>query len=330
MAVNLPVPVEPAERASAELVPYSPAFEEAAASAAAFAGESRAPNTLRAYKASFAAFTAWCEASGIADPFPASAKAVAAYVSHLAGSGRKAATIDLHVAAIALAHRSAGYDTPTTTEAVRATLKGIRRRIGTKPTRKAPATADALKKMVKKIPESLPGKRDRAVLLLGFAGAFRRSELVALRVSDLERTPEGLLVHIVRSKTDQAGAGHTIAIPVGSKLKPIGALDAWLSAARITEGPLFRAIDKGGRVSPYALTAQSVALIVKDHAEAAGLNPKLFSGHSLRAGFVTSALASGADLLKITHVTRHTKLETLAAYDRRAQAFKDHAGKGFL
>lgn len=328
--MNLPVPVAPAERASAELVIYSPAFEEASASAAAFAGESRAPNTLRAYRAAFGAFCAWSQASGIAEPFPATARATAAYVSHLAASGRKAATIDLHVAAIALAHRTAGHETPTTTEAVRATLKGIRRSIGTKATRKAPATADALKKILRKIPETVAGKRDRAVLLLGFAAALRRSELVALRVADLERTPEGILVHIVRSKTDQIGAGHTVAVPVGSKLKPVQAIDAWLSAGEIKEGPLFRAIDKGGRVSPYALTAQSVALIVKDWAEAAGLDPKLFSGHSLRAGFVTSALASGADLLKITHVTRHTKLETLAAYDRRAQAFRDHAGKGFL
>jgi site-specific recombinase XerD len=328
--MNVPVPVAPAERASADLVVYSASYEEALAGAKAFAGGSRAPNTIRAYQAAFAAFRAWSQASGIAEPFPASIDATAAYISHLAASGRKAATIDLHVAAIALAHRSAGHETPTTAEAVRATLKGVRRHIGTKANRKAPATAEALKKMLKRILDTLAGKRDRALLLIGFAGALRRSELVALRVSDLERTPEGVLIHIARSKTDQQGAGHTVAVPYGSKLKPVQALDAWLDAAGITEGPLFRSIDKGNRVSPYALTAQSVALIVKDRAEAAGLDPKMFSGHSLRAGFVTSALASGADLLKITHVTRHTKLETLAAYDRRAQAFKDHAGRGFL
>lgn len=328
--MNVPVPVAPAERVRAVPVVYSASFEEALASAKVFAGASRSPSTVRAYQSAFSAFCAWSRAAGIAEPFPATVEATAAYVSHLAASGRKAATIDLHVAAIAFAHRAAGHEPPTSTEAVRATVKGVRRHLGTKVTRKAPATADALKKMLRKIPDTLTGKRDRALLLLGFAAALRRSELVSLRVSDLERTPEGVLVHIARSKTDQAGAGHTVAVPSGSKLRPVQAVDAWLSAAAIAEGPIFRAIAKGGRVSPDALTDRSVATVVKERAAAAGLDPALFSGHSLRAGFVTSALAAGADLLKITHVTRHTKLETLAAYDRRAQAFRDHAGKGFL
>ena len=328
--MHMPVPAAPADVTSAELVVYTPAFEEALANAREFAGASRAERTVRAYRQGFDAFMAWSRAAGIGEPFPASPEAVVAYLAHLATTGRKAATVELHAAAIACAHRSAGHASPTGTDAVRSTVRGIRRRLGTKSNRKAPATADALKKMLKRIPETLTGQRDRALLLMGFAAALRRSELVALQVSDLEHTPEGVLVTVRRSKTDQEGAGHVIAVPAGSKLRPVQALEAWLSAAAITEGPVFRSIAKGGRLSPYALTDRSVAQVVKDRAEAAGLDPALFSGHSLRAGFVTSALQAGADLLKITHVTRHAKLETLAAYDRRAKAFKDHAGRGFL
>ncbi|MCJ2051211.1 site-specific integrase [Methylobacterium sp. J-070] len=315
---------------SAEIVLYSPAFEEALAGAKAFAGASKADRTIQVYRGAFDAFRAWCGTAGIAKPLPATAEATAAYLSHLAASGRKASTIDLHVAAIACAHRAAGYETPTSCEIVRTTVKGIRRRLGTKATRKAPATADALKRMLRKIPDTLVGKRDRALLLIGFAAALRRSELVALHVEDLERTDEGVLVHITRSKTDQEGAGHVVAVPAGSRLRPVQALDAWLDAAAITEGPVFRPLGKGGRVIAAALATGSVAQIVKDRAAAAGLDPKLFSGHSLRAGFVTSALEAGADLLKVMDVTRHREVGTLKVYDRRAQAFRNHAGKGFL
>lgn len=328
--MNLPVPVAPAERASAELVTYSPEFEEALAGAKAFAISARSERTIEAYRSAFKAFCAWCQANGIAEPFPASVEATVAYLGHMASTGRKPATIRLHVAAIAAAHRAKGLKPPTHSEEARATVKGIRRRLGTKPTRKAPVTADAMKRILRKIPGDLTGKRDRALLLIGFAAALRRSELVALQVSDLEWADEGVIVSIPRSKTDQEGAGHTVAIPTGPKLKPVEALAAWLAAASISEGPVFRSIAKGGRVSPYALTAQSVAAVVKDRAEAAGLDPTLFSGHSLRAGFVTSALATGADLLRVMDITRHRTVETLKVYDRRSKAFRDHAGKGFL
>ena len=209
-------------------------------------------------------------------------------------------------------------------------LRGIRRRIGVAVDRKAPATAHAIARMLKRIPDTLAGKRDRALLLLGFAAALRRSELVALQLADLERTEAGLIVHIRRSKTDQEGEGHQVAVPRGLKLKPVEAIDAWLAAAAIADGPLFRPIAKGGRVLGGALTDRSVADIIKRCAKAAGLDPEIFSGHSLRAGFVTSALESGADVLKVMDVTRHRDVKTLKAYDRRAKAFRNHAGKGFL
>ena len=149
-------------------------------------------------------------------------------------------------------------------------------------------------------------------------------------VADLEETAEGLLVSIRRSKTDQEGAGDFVSIPHGSRLRPVAALQAWLQAAGITEGPIFRSIRKGGSVTPERLSDRSVAQIIKRRAEAAGFDPNLFSGHSLRAGFVTSALHHGADILRVMDVTRHREVSTLKTYDRRAKAFKQHAGEAFL
>ena len=310
-------------------VPAAPAAIVSLGRAASYAAEARAGRTRAAYTSAFRVFAAWGVEGGV-DTLPAEPATVAAYVAHLADTGRKAATINLHVAAIAAVHRAAGLDNPTAAEAVRATVRGIRRTIGTRQARKAPATAETVKKMVRKLPDGLTGLRDRALILLGFAAALRRSELVALDVADLERAPDGIVLHIRRSKTDQDGAGQEIAVPRGSKLKPCEALDAWLAAARITAGPVFRPVNKGGAVSAERLTDRSVADIVKRHAAAAGLDATLFSGHSLRAGFVTSALAAGADVLKVMHVTRHTQVTTLQKYDRRARAFDDHAGRKFL
>lgn len=185
--------------------------------------------------------------------------------------------------------------------------------------------------MVAAIPTDLRGIRDRALLLTGFAGALRRSELVALDVSDLEESAEGFIVRIRRSKTDQEGVGDFVSIPFGSRLRPVRALKDWLRAAGITEGPVFRPIRRGGNaVETERLTDRSVANIVKAHAEAVGLDPHVFSGHSLRAGFVTSALQAGADVLRVMDVTRHRQVNTLRVYDRRAKAFKQHAGERFL
>jgi integrase len=224
-----------------------------------------------------------------------------------------------------------GYEPPTDSEAVKAVLAGIRRISGTAPTRKAPATAEALGAMLDCIEgESVKGKRDRALLLLGFAGALRRSELVALDVADLEETAEGFIVRITRSKTDQEGAGDFVSIPLGSKLLPVKAVKDWLAASGITEGPLFRPIRKGGMAEAERLSDRAVANIIKERAEAVGLDASAFSGHSLRSGFVTSALGAGADVLRVMDQTRHRQVNTLKGYDRRAKAFKQHAGDAFL
>ncbi len=305
-------------------------------SAIDYAANEKSPATRRAYASDWRMYEAWCKANAFATlprddrEMGDSTSVVAAYFAHLADSGLKASSISRKGAAITYVFRKAGLTPPTGAESVKGLQRGIRRTIGTRVDRKAPATAEALKAMVKKIPDTLAGRRDRALLLIGFAAALRRSEIVALDVEDLERVPEGILVHIRKSKTDQEGAGHQVPVPRGGKLKPIQAVEDWLSSSAITSGPLFRQVAKGGRVLEGRLTDKTVATIVKRWAEAAKLDPTLFSGHSLRAGLVTSALASGADPLKIMDITRHTQVQTLKAYDRRAKAFKDHAGKGFL
>jgi site-specific recombinase XerD len=209
-------------------------------------------------------------------------------------------------------------------------MRGIRRSVGTAPKRKAPATADKVCAMASNMPDGLIGLRDRALLLLGFAGAFRRSELVALNVADIQECEAGLRVHIGRSKTDQEAQGVTIGIVPGAVACPVRAIKAWLEAAAITDGPVFRSIAKGERVSTVRLSDKSVADIVKRHASRLGLDPAAFGGHSLRAGFLTSAAAKGASIFKMMDTSRHKSVDTLRGYVRDAELFRDHAGAGLL
>jgi site-specific recombinase XerD len=255
---------------------------------------------------------------------------VAAYLSHLATTGRKASTIGRRAAAIGYRHKLAGHEPPTSQEGVRAVLRGIRRTLGAAREGKAPATADVLSAMLALCPATLAGHRDRALLALGFAGAFRRSELVALEVADLSEVPDGLRVRIRRSKTDQEGEGAEIAIPRGYRLRPVEAVQTWLDFARIATGPVFRPVLKGGRIQPEPLSAFSAAQIVKRYAERAGLDPAAYAGHSLRAGFLTSAAEAGASVFKMTEVSRHKSVDVLRGYVRRADLFREHAGAAFL
>ena len=223
-----------------------------------------------------------------------------------------------------------GHEPPTNNEGVKATLRGIRRTIGTARAGKAPATADLIGQMLALCPDSMIGKRDRALLCLGFAGAFRRSELCALDVADLTEVPDGLRILIRRSKGDQEGQGQEVAIPRGYKLRPVEAVQTWLAAAAISDGPVFRAVGRGGRVSCAALADDSAARIVKRYARRVGLDPASYAGHSLRSGFLTSAAESGASIWKLSEVSRHKSLDTLRGYVRRVDLFKEHAGAAFL
>ncbi|MVT52519.1 tyrosine-type recombinase/integrase [Bradyrhizobium yuanmingense] len=300
------------------------------AAAVAFAKAEKAPATRKAYGTDFRLFRAWCEEKR-AEALPALPETVAAYLAHAAAKGTKASTLGRRLAAIRYAHKLANLPTPTDSEAVKATIRGIRRTIGSAKVRKAPAVVARLKAMVETCPDTLTGKRDRALLLLGFGGAFRRSELVALDVEHFEEVPEGLRAFIAKSKTDQEAQGATIAIARGSSMAcPVAALLDWLDAAGITSGPVFRPINKAGTVGTVRLTDRSVANIVKAYASAAGLDEKQFSGHSLRRGFLTSAAAAGKSVFRMRDVSRHKSIETMSGYIQEAELFKDHAGAGLL
>lgn len=287
-------------------------------------------NTMRAYKADWREFQDWCAARG-RPSLPASPAAVANFASMLADDGKRVPTIARKLAAIRFFHRGAGHDNPTDNAGVGAILKGIRRTVGVAPRQKAPATADVIHAILAHVPrDTLQGKRDRALILLGFAGAFRRSELVAIKVEELTFNEQGVDVFLSRSKTDQEGKGASVAILNGKALLPVQRLRQWLDAAGITEGPVFRQMSRGGHVRPDALTPQSVALIVKRYAAAAGLDVTKLSGHSLRAGFITSAADNRASISRIMEVSRHRDPRSVETYVRRADRFKDHAGDGFL
>jgi site-specific recombinase XerD len=296
--------------------------------AAEWAREEKAAATRRAYRSDFRIFRAWCQNRAIS-ALPAAPEAVAAFLAHDVETGSRASTLGRRVAAIRYAHKLAGHPVPTDDERVKATMRGIRRSLGTAPRKKAPATAERIIAMALTAGDDMKGLRDRALLLIGFAGALRRSELVALDVEDLEESELGFKVTIRHSKTDQEGAAQTIAIVRGSVACPVAALKAWLEAAGITKGPLFRAVRKGGAVTAR-LSAQSVADLVKSYAERVGLDPALFAGHSLRSGFLTSAAKRGASIFKMMDQSRHRSVETLRGYVRDAEIFKEHAGAGLL
>jgi site-specific recombinase XerD len=296
---------------------------------ASYARNEKAPATRAAYRSDFAMFREWCQGKGVS-ALPASPATVAAFLAHEADRGSRAATITRRCAAIRYAHRLADLEPPTNSEHVRATLRGIRRTVGAAPARKAPVLAEAARAMALSAPEGLKGLRDRALLLLGFAGAFRRSELVALDVADLEETEDGFKIIIRRSKTDQEGHGVTIAIARGVTTCPVKAVKAWLLAAGIGDGALFRPVAKGGRLGAERLTDQSVCSIVQAYAERIGLKAADFGAHSLRAGFLTSAARRGASVFKMRDVSRHKSMDVLQAYLRDADLFRDHAGAGLL
>jgi site-specific recombinase XerD len=307
-------------------VPALPWVEVEAA--AAYAVAEKAPATRRAYKTDFAIFQNWCADRG-ANALPAAPATVAAFLAWEASRSRPN-TIGRRVAAIRYAHKLAGCTVPTDDERVRATMRGIRRSLGTAATKKNPATASRIVAMAPVAVGRLADLRDRALLLLGFAGAFRRSELVALDFEDVEEADEGLRVLIRRGKTDQESKGAVIAIIRGVIACPVAAYRAWVGAANISTGPVFRPIAKGQRLLEARLTDRSVANIVKLHCARAGLDPGVFSGHSLRSGFLTSAAARGASIFKMMDSSRHKSLDTLRGYVRDAELFKDHAGDGLL
>jgi site-specific recombinase XerD len=286
-------------------------------------------STRRAYASDVLAFKQWAEQHG-QQVLPASPQTVALFITSQAEQQLAAATITRRLAAIRYLHRESGHANPCDCELVAATMSGIRRSVGVAQRQAAPATADRLKAMLDACGDSLQGKRDRALLAVGFGGALRRSELAGIQVDDIEATQEGLRIRLRQSKTDQDSRGQTVPVLDGRNLQVKAALADWLAASGITSGPVFRTLGKGDRVLPTAITGRSIADIVKRRAGQVGLDPEQFSGHSLRAGFLTSAAGAGATTFAMMTISRHKKVDTLATYVRTAQQFRDHAGQAFM
>lgn len=297
--------------------------------ARAYARASRAASTLRAYRGDWEHFRAWCAGYG-ANALPSIPQTVALYLAALARTHRPG-TITRRLTAITRAHAAAGYPTPASMDhpQVRETLQGIRRTLGVAQQRKTALRTPALRKALAVLPSGLAGLRDRALLLTGFAGGLRRANLAALAVEDLAWSDEGVTVTLRRSKTDQQGEGSVVALAPGRRPEtcPVIALRAWLAAARITTGPLFRAVDRHGRfrdpARARALHPDSVAAILKRALAAAGYDPADYAGHSLRAGFATEAARGGATVWDIMRQTGHRSPATVARYIREAELFRD-------
>lgn len=276
-----------------------------------------ADNTRRAYRGDLQDFLSW------GGTVPCSAEILAAYIAARADV-HSPYTISRRVVGIGRAHVSQGLPDPAKTDLVRTVLRGVRRTKGRPQRRVAPLLRQDLLAILP-LMRGVKGIRDRALLLLGFAAALRRSEVVALDVKDLEFVREGMVVHLRRSKTDQEGVGRKIAVPYGRTTAcPVKAVQQWLEHARVDSGAVFRSISKGQVIATERLTGPSVALILKSYAEKAGLPVANISGHSLRSGLVTSAAQAGVVAYKIQEQTGHRSAEMLAKYIRDANLFENN------
>ncbi|WP_338057464.1 tyrosine-type recombinase/integrase [Sphingomonas corticis] len=286
-----------------------------------------------------------CRTRGLA-PMPGHPEQIAAFVANQAASGLKPSTIERRVAAIGHHHRANNYPAPTAhpeAGGLREALAGIRNEKRAKKTRKEPADAAALRDMLAQIKgDGLRARRDRAALAIGMAAALRRSELVALTLESVGILGHGIELYLGATKTDQAGEGTTIAVPEGSRTRPKALLLDWIAAVRALEVdvqrtpteeaaiPLFRRLTRGDQLTTFPMSDKAVARLVKHCAGAAGYDASKFSGHSLRAGFLTEAASQGATIFKMQEVSRHKTVQILSEYVRSADRFRDHAGDRFL
>ena len=286
---------------------------------------SKAANTRRAYESDWADFSTWCEKYRRLS-IPASPDTVAYY---LADRSRdlKSSTLQRRLATIAEAHRAASHESPTKASQVRLVWAGIRREKGTAQAHKKPVLTKHVRAMVDHLPHNLLGVRDRALILLGFAGAMRRSELVGIDVTDVAMTDEGLVVLIRKSKTDQAKAGRKVGIPFGEHVEtcPVRSVLAWIDEAEIDEGPLFRSVNKHGHVMETRLSDRAVADVVKRSLVAAGKSARGYAAHSLRAGLITQAAMAGVSERAIQDQSGHKSLAVMRRYIRDGSLFRENA-----
>jgi integrase len=311
--------------------PQTPRAAMLLAKSQAYQDAADAPATLRAYAADLASFEVWCSRHGFIS-MPATPEIVGAYLA-AAGEGYALPTLRRRVAAIARACGVHGHPLDTKHPAIRETLRGIGRKHGAPARRSAALTTPDIKKLSQVCGTTLTGARDRALFLLGFAGALRRSELVGLDVEHVTWTSGGMTILIARSKTDKEGEGAEISIPRGHSEEtcPVAALKAWLAEGEVSTGPLFRKVNRGGKVERGRLSTDAVRQILLKRTEQAGRKGKWsepVSPHSMRAGFVTTAYRNGVPDEEIMGHTRHRSLTTMRSYVRRAKLSRSSpAGK---
>lgn len=292
--------------------------------------EAKAAETRRGYRTDWKHFSEWCRHHA-RQALPASPETVALYLTACAQTA-KASTLQRRLTSISQAHAAAAFsESPTKTALVRSVFQGIRREHGVARQVKTPALSQDVIRMVHALPaDTLAGMRDRALILVGFAGAFRRSELAALTVADVAFHDRGMTLTIRWSKTDQEGAGQPVGIPFGAveDTCPVRALQTWMETAGISEGPLLRSVDRHGNVAGRGICARTVADVVKRTVAKIGKDPGMFAGHSLRAGLATSAAMHGKSMASIMKQTRHRSEAMVRVYIRDGSLFRDNAADG--
>ncbi|MFO0840898.1 MAG: site-specific integrase [Gemmataceae bacterium] len=300
-------------------------LEEIGSEATRYLEQSKAENTRRAYRADWADFVTWCDKYRRSS-MPAAPDTVAYYLADRSQT-LKVSTLERRLATIAEAHRAASVESPTKSAQVKFVWAGIRREKGTAEAHMKPVLTKHVRAMVNHLPDSLLGVRDRALILLGFAGAMRRSELVGLDVTDLAIADEGLVINVRKSKTDQLGAGRKIGVPFGEHPEtcPVKAVQAWLDESGIDEGPLFRSVNRHGHMMATRLSDQAVADVVKRSLLAAGKSARKYAGHSLRAGLITQAAMAGVSERAIQEQSGHRSLTVMRRYIRDGSLFRENA-----
>ena len=290
---------------------------------------SKATNTLRAYKSDFRDFGSFCARHGF-NSMPTEPRVVSLYLTHLSKNS-KMSTLRRRLVSISIVHKIKGHYLDTKHPIIVENLMGIKRRKGSIQKGKKPLLINHLKQIINVINEQkyneIKKARDKSIVLIGFGGGFRRSELISLDYEDIEFVPEGLKIMIRRSKTDQFGEGMIKGLPYfdSEKYCPVKNLKKWIELANIKNGPIFRRFSKGSSITNHRLTDQTVVLIIKKYLNIAGIDNSNFSGHSLRAGFATVTAESGADERSIMAMTGHKTTQMVRRYIREANIFKNNA-----
>jgi len=291
---------------------------------------SKANNTLRAYKSDFSDFSLFCVKNGFKS-LPSDPKIVSLYLTYLSSKDAKMSTLKRRLVSIGVIHKLKGHYLDTKHPSIIENIMGIKRRKGNIQIAKKPLLINHLKELInvidKQKKEEIKKFRDRSIILIGFSGGFRRNEIVSLDYEDLDFVTEGLKINLRRSKTDQFGEGFKKALPYfdNNQYCPVVSLRKWLEVSKIASGPVFRRFTKGSKLSNSRLTDQTVALLIKEYLQLAGIDSKNYSGHSLRSGFATSAAESGVEERNIMAMTGHKSTEMVRRYIKEVNLFKNNA-----